>query len=549
MSGGAGSGSNGGGGTAGPGEGASLQARAEWMIARVEGDNPAEAAQLVVELRNAQLYPLMLRLAEAIGRKRPQETTTRRLYAQALIEQGQVTAAIDVLERLAARLKPGDPELKEAMGLLGRAHKQIFFDAKDKTSPGAHAALKQAIAVYGKPFRRDPESTWHGVNLVALLERARRAGLKVSGYPKVADVARQVLATLDAVPEVKRDEWHHATRAEAALGLGTGDEVWAQVHASLKNYVATPEAKAFMIASTLRQFTQVWEVQSDPKGAALVDILRARLCEVSGGEVRLSPEALTQARRQPDPPQGQLEAVLGALGTQTWQWYRTGLDRATAVCVVRSKMGVRLGTGWLVKAGDLGRQAEADELLVMTNFHVVNAQAAHDGIAPEDAELVFEAAEGDKAGKAYTVREILWNSPPERHDVALLRTNEKITGIPPLPLAKRLPLVDANARVYVIGYPGGRALAFSLQDNALIDHEGPPAGKPPIEGVCRLHYRAPTEGGSSGSPVFNSSNWEVIALHHKGGKDGMPMLNGKPGIYAANEGVWMQSIIAAMAAG
>jgi hypothetical protein len=42
--------------------------------------------------------------------------------------------------------------------------------------------------------------------------------------------------------------------------------------------------------------------------------------------------------------------------------------------------------------------------------------------------------------------------------------------------------------------------------------------------------------------------WQVIALHHKGGKIGMPRLNGKPGSYGANEGVSMQSIIAAMRA-
>ena len=64
--------------------------------------------------------------------------------------------------------------------------------------------------------------------------------------------------------------------------------------------------------------------------------------------------------------------------------------------------------------------------------------------------------------------------------------------------------------------------------------------------MCRLHYRAPTEGGSSGSPVFNSRLWQVIALHHKGGKIGMPKVNGKEGTYAANEGVSIQSIAAAM---
>ena len=81
----------------------------------------------------------------------------------------------------------------------------------------------------------------------------------------------------------------------------------------------------------------------------------------------------------------------------------------------------------------------------------------------------------------------------------------------------------------------------------LLDHEGPPAGQPAIEGVCRVHYRAPTEGGSSGSPVFNALMWEVIALHHMGGKLGMPRLNGQVGTYSANEGISLGSIVTAMA--
>jgi hypothetical protein len=89
-------------------------------------------------------------------------------------------------------------------------------------------------------------------------------------------------------------------------------------------------------------------------------------------------------------------------------------------------------------------------------------------------------------------------------------------------MAKSLPALEQTARVYIIGHPGGRDLAFSFQDNELLDHEGPSAGKPQIPGVCRVHYRAPTEGGSSGSPVFNARLWEVIALHHNGGKIGMP---------------------------
>lgn len=524
-----------------------LRTRAEQAAARVRGlcseSELAQARELAVELRNARLYPQLVQLAEAISRKLPADARNRRLYAQALIEQGLVTAAIDVLKPLAARLSRSDPESAEASGLLGRAHKQVFFDSGDKTSEGAREALKQAIAIYRKPFDENPANTWHGVNLVALLTRARRLGLRVAADLKPEVVAQAVVAQLNAVPANLRDEWHLPTLAEASLGLND----WAAVEAALKGYVADDKAKAFMIASTLRQFTQVWDIESiDERGRALADILRARLLEVSGGELKLAPQALQRARAQGEPPAGQLEAVLGEFGAKTWKWWKTGLERAGSVCSVRTKVGDRMGTGWLVRASNLGREP-GDELLVVTNFHVVNAQGANDGIAPESAEVVFEAVDADKA---YAIKEIVWSSPPDRHDCSVLRLAEPVAaGIAPLPLSKALPLVEKTAHVYVIGHPGGRDLAFSLQDNALLDHEGPPAGKPGIEGVCRVHYRAPTEGGSSGSPVFNAALWEVIALHHSGGKLGMPRLNGQAGTYAANEGIWVQSIVAAMAQG
>ena len=519
-----------------------LRARAKDALARLRGlasdADLAGAKQLVEALRNVRDYETMGQVAEAVSRRDPKDAKNRRLYAQYLIDTGKATAAIDLLRPLAQRLPGTDPEFAEATGLLGRAYKQIFFDAGDKTSAGAREALKQAIAAYRKPFEDHAAHTWHGVNLMALLSRARGLGLRVAADLQPRTIAEQVIATLEATPAAQRDEWYLPTLAEASLGLGD----WDVVERNVRAYVTAEEAKAFQIASTLRQFTDIWNLeQADERGRGLVNALRARLMALPGGGLELGRAELQRLRAQPAPDAAQLEAVLGTEGPQTYRWWRTGLDRALAVAAIRLQLGSRIGTGFLVRAGDLGR-TPADELLVLTNFHVVNENGASPGIRPDAAEVVFEAVD---ANRAYAVGELLWSSPPDRHDASLLRLRTPVTGIEPLPIAAALPVVESTARVYIIGHPGGRDLAFSFQDNELLDHEGPPAGKPQIPDVCRLHYRAPTEGGSSGSPVFNARLWEVIALHHKGGKMGMPKLNGKDGTYAANEGLSLRSIAAA----
>jgi V8-like Glu-specific endopeptidase len=76
----------------------------------------------------------------------------------------------------------------------------------------------------------------------------------------------------------------------------------------------------------------------------------------------------------------------------------------------------------------------------------------------------------------------------------------------------------------VVGHPLGGGLSFSLEDNLLLDWD-----------QRVVHYRTPTEPGSSGSPVFDDQ-WRLIALHHAGGSN-MRRLNGKPGTYEANDGI------------
>jgi glutamyl endopeptidase len=113
-------------------------------------------------------------------------------------------------------------------------------------------------------------------------------------------------------------------------------------------------------------------------------------------------------------------------------------------------------------------------------------------------------------------------------------------------------------RVYVIGFPAAGELSFSFADNILLDHDAPEGcdvtalanGSRRVTGVTadpvRMHYRAPTTAGSSGSPVFDFNDYALLGVHRRGLPD-MPRLRGRNGIYAANEGVWIESIRAAIA--
>jgi hypothetical protein len=205
-----------------------LLAKAEETLKRIAGicedEDLVEAKYLVEALRDKALYEKMGALAEAVSRRDPKDARNRRLYAQYLINTGKATAAIDLLTSLAQRLPKGDPEFAETMGLLGRANKQIFFDAGDKADPSAAAALEQAIAAYRIPFEESPQkNTWHGVNLVALLNLTRRLGLQIAPDLSFMQVAKIVVAELAATPKQKRDPiWYFPTLPRPPSLSGTG---------------------------------------------------------------------------------------------------------------------------------------------------------------------------------------------------------------------------------------------------------------------------------------------------------------------------------------
>ena len=531
------------------------------LRSRATAPQRRQASTLLLELRNEREWASLRGLAEALLRVEPEQFDARRLYAQALIEDGELMPAIGLLAPMAANLPVSHAEYGEAWGLLGRAHKQQFADLAGAAASLRHQALADAIAAYEVPYRADPiRHTWHGVNLVAMVARARREGWNDIGTGwDVATLAASIAGTLYAGPA---DDWTLATLAEVALAfsLSTGD--LQVVTKTLKDYLSAKGTRAFHVGSTLRQFTEIWQLEQinrRTKGIGLrsedqfrqahnlVDMLRARLLGLPDGRVEMP-----VAQRAPSeaPSKVELEAVLGKDGPRTYAWWRAGVDAANSVAVIRRRLGQRIGTGFLVRAGDLGLAGDPAEALLLTNFHVINPTGAEDALRPEEAEVVFEARDPTLA---HAVDKVLWCSPVTAHDACLLRLAGTPADVKPLAVSKELPALPTVAtarkpRVYVIGYPGGRELAVSMDDNELIGHEGPPGGKPKDPSVWRVHYRAPTEGGSSGSPVFEEKAWQVIALHHAGGKFGVKPLNGATVPYAANEGLAIGPLAKAAAA-
>jgi V8-like Glu-specific endopeptidase len=171
-------------------------------------------------------------------------------------------------------------------------------------------------------------------------------------------------------------------------------------------------------------------------------------------------------------------------------------------------------------------------VVLVTNSHVVSTEDP-EAIDPDQAVVTFRAIERTGEGvSAHRVTDVLWSSLRHELDVTIAVLDGYPQNAALCPVARRRPRLDGNQapQTYIIGHPsGGEQVMFSIRDNCLLDADD-----------TRVHYRTPTLGGSSGSPVFNAV-WELIALHHVG-RAHMPRLRGQPGTYPANEGIWIDRI-------
>lgn len=517
-----------------------LRARARaWLDGgheMVRWDHP-DVPRLAKQLKADRQFELLAQLTERAARLSPRDPSLRRLQAQALIEIGHCAAAADVL-RVALRNLPDDhDERLEIEGLIGRAYKQMFVDSTDKEDAKVEGLLTQALQAYGDAWKSDKKPYWHGVNYLALRRWAGRLGLVRSGKKSEGALARELIDLAPATDhEGKPDHWGLATRFEASLALSDVDAS----HRYLRDLLST-SPPPFNVGSLLRQLEQVWApFPPDASFTQLVDALRAHHASLPGAQLsRLPADSIATMQQSAPLPSDTLEAIFGHDGPKTMEWWQNGLGAAKSIAAIISPEGRTIGTGFAVSAKALCDRWD-EGLVVLTNYHVCNTTGATPGLHYQDVVVAFTA----HGPTRYPVAQVMCESRSDQLDFAVLRLSDFPAEVAPLTIKWRLPLrptPESPNRVFVIGHPDGRALEFSVLGSDLLDVEDPPAaaGQGP-SGRRRLHYRTPTEKGSSGSPVFPSSAWEVLALHHAGGE--LRRFNGQPGTWLANEGISLASI-------
>jgi hypothetical protein len=482
-----------------------------------------DAKKALGALRSARYFDLMEQVADTLILSGQKAAAVQRQFAQSLIDQSRLNAALAVLRGMLGDDGIPDAEKAEARGLIGRIYKQMYVNAPVVTSH-RKSALNKAVSAYYDVFKAEPTVyRWHGINAVALKLRAQRDKVSVDADFDPKGVAQKILGVVQSLPDVVG--WDGATAAEACVALGRLDDALGFANA----YLEAPFTDAFAVGSLLRQLREVWQIDNRHPMRALPLALEVALLNRRGGEV-VGLDGLRSARAALSDTRGAVEKVFGDLGPVTVEWYRRGLEVARGVARIGNQW-TTIGTGFLVKAGDFfpeHRSIPGDERLLVTNAHVLGTTQPR-ALRPADAQITFDEL---APAPCCNVSGIVWESPLGELDATFARLSSP-PECEPFPLSPREePVFDpANPRrFFVIGHPAGRELSISLQDNVQVGWKLP-----------MLHYRTPTLPGSSGSPVFDD-NWRLVGIHHAGDNQ-MPRLDGQPGYYQANEGIWIHEIL------
>ena len=188
-----------------------------------------------------------------------------------------------------------------------------------------------------------------------------------------------------------------------------------------------------------------------------------------------------------------------------------GVERAQSVCRISTKvpLGTAFGSGFLIGGGDY----------IMTNNHVLP-----DKEAAGASSVLFDYDQDTVEYSVPLLPDKFFLTSTELDftivacDGALLPSTVKAIVLP-----SDTHLITRKERVNIVQHPQGRRKEIALHDNNVT-----------YVYDKAIRYTTDTEGGSSGSPVFNNQ-WQLCALHHAGWKndDGS----------ASNEGVRISAIL------
>jgi hypothetical protein len=245
--------------------------------------------RLLDSMRSYRRFDALLLAADTLLGAEVKYPYVRRQYAQALIERGQLTLALQLLKQTREDLGAGDnEETSETLGLLGRTYKQRFVNAQADRGLAARA-LNASIRYYREAYVFDP--AWHGANLVALVRRAERDGIALDEDERSERVAQRLLEDLGRISTWTA--WTHASAGEAHLAL----EHWQDAEGCFARYVQDRNANGFAIAGTVRQLREIWGFEphgSELPGTILAALQSHVLCAPGGGELSSTPRELAR---------------------------------------------------------------------------------------------------------------------------------------------------------------------------------------------------------------------------------------------------------------
>lgn len=534
---------------------------AELIDAREISLDGAAAARLMDDLRRKRQFDLMIMLSDALERVGAATLAVRSSRAQALIDKGRLDDAIALMQRELAHLAEDGKDYRRLRGMLGRAFKQRYVDAANASPPTKDAyALEQAIGHYADVARHGDllRDHWHVINFIALTARAERDGLSALHGATSQELAATLIQALEPAAAVDDagDLWLLASLGEAHVARGE----FATAEAIYRRYANLPGIDVFECFSSLRQLVEVWQLQRDRPGGAIVELLEQRLGELIGRDkATLAAEDLGRMEHMEamlgGGGGGDLPEAVGGRGQPVRSPGRAvpipfilrvaGYARSV-VRIVERHEGTHVGSGFLVRGSDMHPDF-GDDIYLLTNSHVVGLLPGA-GLKPVSIRVMLsDLLLGQSHDVTCANADLVWESSIRHLDASLIRLRDVPAAFVPLctcaidGFPDDIGALDVELRkCHFIG-PMRDLQPHLTVDPATIHDLGWLESHRPSH--IYIHHDAETRGGSSGSPLFDI-DWRVIGLHRAGTvKFGsLPALGGRLGRYVTKQAVAINSI-------